>query len=224
MNTATSRSHHGSAPPAPRGRLPVVVPESIDASELPTLVSSQTLARAVKRLFDITLSGLGLLVLAPLLAVLAAIVRLDSEGPAFYSQPRVGRGDRPFTISKLRTMDGSGEVTRVGRLLRPTGIDELPQLWQVFKGDMSIVGPRPEEPHRAARWERELPDYRARHLVRPGITGWAQVNGLRGKVSIAERLRYDLQYLKSWTLMLDWRILFWTVAAVWRDTRRELGS
>jgi lipopolysaccharide/colanic/teichoic acid biosynthesis glycosyltransferase len=177
-------------------------------------------ARAAKRAFDIACAAVGLLVTAPLLAVLAALIRLESGGPVLFRQPRMGRGRRTFVIGKLRTMDEEGRVTRIGRLLRPTGIDELPQLWHVLRGDMSIVGPRPEVLDRVPRWDRELPDYWARHLMRPGITGWAQVNGLRGDVSIPERLRHDLQYLGMWSLMLDARILWRTMATVWRDTRR----
>src|SRR5437762_75475 len=127
-----------------------------------------------------------LVLTAPLLAVVAALIWIESGGPVLFRQPRMGRGGRPFVISKLRTMDSHGRVTRVGRLLRPTGIDELPQLWHVLKGQMSVVGPRPEVLDRVPRWDRELPDYWARHLMRPGITGWAQVNGLRGDVSIPE--------------------------------------
>jgi lipopolysaccharide/colanic/teichoic acid biosynthesis glycosyltransferase len=177
-------------------------------------------ARAIKRLFDVGFALTGLLLTAPILALVAALIRLESGGPVLFRQPRMGHGHRPFVISKLRTMTDDGRITRVGRWLRPTGIDELPQLWHVLVGDMSVVGPRPEVLDRVPRWDREIPDYWARHLMRPGITGWAQVNGLRGDVSIPERLRYDLQYLGTWSLRLDLRILWRTMATVWRDTRR----
>jgi lipopolysaccharide/colanic/teichoic acid biosynthesis glycosyltransferase len=177
--------------------------------------------RAVKRLFDVAFAAVALLLAAPLLALVALLIRLDSPGPVLFRQRRMGLGHRPFVISKLRTMDRAGRVTRVGRLLRPTGIDELPQLWHVLTGQMSVVGPRPEVLDRVPRWDRELPDYWARHLMRPGITGWAQVNGLRGDISpIPERLRHDLHYLSTWTLALDAQILWRTFATVWRDTAR----
>jgi len=177
-------------------------------------------ARAVKRAFDVLVALVGLVIAAPLLAVVAALIWLESGGPVLYRQRRMGYGHRPFVIGKLRTMDDAGRVTRVGRLLRPTGLDELPQLWHVLVGQMSVVGPRPEVLDRVPRWERELPDYWARHLMRPGITGWAQVNGLRGDVSIPERLRYDLQYLATWSLRVDALVLWRTLGTIWRDTRR----
>jgi lipopolysaccharide/colanic/teichoic acid biosynthesis glycosyltransferase len=178
------------------------------------------LGRAIKRLFDITFALVGLLLTGPILLLVSALIWLESGGPVLFRQPRMGTGHHPFVINKLRTMTDDGRVTRVGRWLRPTGIDELPQLWHVLVGDMSVVGPRPEVLDRVPRWDRELPDYWARHLMRPGITGWAQVNGLRGDVSIPERLRYDLQYLCTWSLWLDVRILWRTIATIWQDTRR----
>jgi lipopolysaccharide/colanic/teichoic acid biosynthesis glycosyltransferase len=192
---------------------------------LEQLVARQPrVALFLKRLFDVAFAALALVVTAPLLVVVAALIWIESGGPILFRQPRMGRGGRPFVISKLRTMDRDGRVTRVGRLLRPTGIDELPQLWHVLQGQMSVVGPRPEVLDRVPRWDRELPDYWARHLMRPGITGWAQVNGLRGDVSIPERLRHDLQYLCTFSLGLDARILWRTMATIWRDTRRTYGG
>jgi lipopolysaccharide/colanic/teichoic acid biosynthesis glycosyltransferase len=176
-------------------------------------------ARAAKRVFDVVFAVLVLVITSPVLAVAAALIWMESGGPVLFRQPRMGHRRRPFVIGKLRTMDGNGRVTRVGRMLRPTGIDELPQLWHVLTGEMSVVGPRPEVLDRVPRWERELPDYWSRHLMRPGITGWAQVNGLRGDVSIPERLHYDLQYLCTWSLRLDAQVLWRTMATVWRDTR-----
>jgi lipopolysaccharide/colanic/teichoic acid biosynthesis glycosyltransferase len=181
-----------------------------------------SLPRAVKRGFDIACGAVGLALTAPLLATLAALIRLDSRGPAFYRGPRMGRGQRSFVMIKLRTMDGSGRVTRVGRWLRPTGLDELPQLWHVLTGRMSVVGPRPEVLDRVAGYQARMPLYAARHLMRPGITGWAQVNGLRGEASpIDRRLEHDLYYVGSWSLGLDARILWRTPAAIWRDLRRR---
>jgi len=150
------------------------------------------------------------------------VIPLDSPGPALFYQRRTGLHQRPFVLVKLRTMDSDGRVTRVGRFLRPTGLDELPQLWNVLKGDMSVIGPRPEIPERVERFESDHPGFRTRHLIRPGITGWAQVNGLRGNVPISERLRFDIQYLQERTLTLDGRILLRTVSTVLADTLREL--
>jgi lipopolysaccharide/colanic/teichoic acid biosynthesis glycosyltransferase len=179
-------------------------------------------ARALKRVGDVALAASGLAVTAPLVAVLAALVRLDSPGATFFFQRRTGLDQRPFTLVKLRTMDDAQRVTRVGLWLRPLGLDELPQLWNVLRGDMSLVGPRPEVPQRVEGLRRRLPAYDARHFVRPGITGWAQVNGLRGDISPpAERLRRDLEYLHDWNLALDLRILLRTASAVWRDTVRS---
>ena len=180
---------------------------------------------AAKRLTDIVLSLVGLVVTAPLVAVFAILIRVDSEGPVFFCQTRIGRDGRPFKLVKLRTMhvESGARATRVGCILRPMGLDELPQFWNVLAGDMSIVGPRPERPHLVDEYQSTLPGYRARHVVRPGITGLAQVHGLRGRSgSIAERLRYDLEYVRTWNPAKDFLILARTVTAVWRDTRREL--
>jgi putative colanic acid biosynthesis UDP-glucose lipid carrier transferase len=176
-----------------------------------------------KRVIDVTLAAAGLVLTAPLMIGLGVLVSLDSPGPALFLQRRPGRSRAPFTIVKLRTMDAQGRVTSVGRFLRPMGLDELPQLWNVLKGDMSLIGPRPEVLERVERYEREIPGYRDRYQIRPGITGWAQVNGLRGdnKVSIAERLRFDIQYLREWSPALDGRILLRTVSTVLRDTLRS---
>jgi lipopolysaccharide/colanic/teichoic acid biosynthesis glycosyltransferase len=182
--------------------------------------SKPVLARAAKRLFDVLFASLVLLATAPFVLLLAAIIPLESWGSPLYRQLRMGYNQKPFTLFKLRTMHADGRPTRVGALLRPLGLDELPQLLNVLRGEMSVVGPRPEVLDRVPGHLRNLPDYWVRHLVRPGITGWAQINGLRGHVSIAERLRYDLEYVADWTLLLDVRILFLTTAAVWRDARR----
>jgi lipopolysaccharide/colanic/teichoic acid biosynthesis glycosyltransferase/glycosyltransferase involved in cell wall biosynthesis len=177
---------------------------------------------AAKRFADVALAASGLVLAAPLLASLAALIPLDSRGPPLFYQRRPGLDDRPFTLVKLRTMDARGRVTRLGRMLRPLGLDELPQLWNVLKGDMSLIGPRPEVLERAQRYVHELPGYGTRHQMRPGITGWAQVNGLRGNVSIAKRLEFDIHYLREWNLSLDGRILLRTVSTVLGDTLRDL--
>jgi lipopolysaccharide/colanic/teichoic acid biosynthesis glycosyltransferase/glycosyltransferase involved in cell wall biosynthesis len=183
-------------------------------------------AHAAKRAFDVTVAAFGLVVTAPLVVGLGVLVSLDSPGPPLFYQARAGRNRVPFTIVKLRTMDAQGRVTSVGRFLRPTGFDELPQLWNVLSGDMSLIGPRPEVLDRIERHERDVPGYPERYRIRPGITGWAQVNGLRGdnNVSIAERLRFDTHYLREWSPALDGRILLRTVSTVLRDTLRSLRS
>jgi lipopolysaccharide/colanic/teichoic acid biosynthesis glycosyltransferase/glycosyltransferase involved in cell wall biosynthesis len=246
-STPTNGTTHANGMTVPRGaqngngkkiHLPVLPssyggPANVEAKSnghgraIDTLVLEDTLrpspaGLAAKRLVDITLAASGLVLTAPLVAALAALIPLDSAGSPFFRQRRIGLHQRPFTMIKLRTMDPQGTVTRIGRVLRPTGLDELPQLWNVLKGDMSLIGPRPEVIERVARFESDLPGFGNRHLIRPGITGWAQVNGLRGNVSIAERLQFDIQYLRERSLALDGRILVRTVSTVLSDTLREL--
>ncbi|HTB72017.1 MAG TPA: sugar transferase [Polyangiaceae bacterium] len=206
--------------PAPRAPAPARTPLE-DGSQRRT---SPRAALVSKRVIDVGLAASGLVLAAPLMLGLGLLVSLDSPGPALFFQRRAGRDRVPFTIVKLRTMDAAGRVTRLGRVLRPSGLDELPQLWNVLTGDMSLIGPRPEVLDRVSRYEREIPGYRARYAVRPGITGWAQVNGLRGdrNVSMADRLRLDLEYLREWSPALDRRILARTVSTVLRDTLRSL--
>jgi lipopolysaccharide/colanic/teichoic acid biosynthesis glycosyltransferase len=186
------------------------------------LASRSPRGHAGKRTIDVALAASGLVLAAPLLVSLGLLIPLDSPGPALFRQRRWGLNQEPFTMVKLRTMDARGRVTRLGRLLRPTGLDELPQLWNVIKGDMSLIGPRPEVPERAQRFERDLPGYQGRHSIRPGITGWAQVNGLRGDVPIARRLEFDMEYLREWSFALDGRILLRTFSTILGDTVREL--
>lgn len=184
--------------------------------------------RTAKRTFDIVLSALFLLACAPLMALVAILVRLDSRGPSLYRQRRVGRDGREFTILKFRSMpvdaeERSGPVigeaadpraTRLGAFLRRTCIDELPQLWNVLAGEMSLVGPRPERPVFVEQFDREVPRYFSRHRVKSGVTGWAQVNGLRGKTSIAERTKYDIFYVENWSVIFDLKILLLTARQV----------
>ncbi len=185
--------------------------------------------RAVKRAMDVGLAGLGLLAASPVLALLALAVRLDSPGSVFFAQARLGRDGRPFTIYKFRTMPpdaepdgpvwarrGDDRATRLGAWLRRYSLDELPQLWNVLTGDMSLVGPRPERPHFVDQFRASVPKYDDRHLVRCGLTGWAQVNGLRGDVSIEARTRSDIWYVENWTVLLDLRIMLKTVAEIFR--------
>jgi Undecaprenyl-phosphate glucose phosphotransferase len=185
----------------------------------------------VKRAFDLAGSGLGLIVLSPVLAALAILVKLDSPGPVFYLQERVGLNGRRFRMLKFRSMrvdaDEGGTAgwttkndprrTRLGTTLRRLSLDELPQLWNVFVGDMSLVGPRPEQPEHVDRFRASVPRYMLRHHVRAGMTGWAQVNGLRGDTPLERRIEFDLYYIQHWSLFFDLRILWLTLGRVFRD-------
>jgi exopolysaccharide biosynthesis polyprenyl glycosylphosphotransferase len=178
-----------------------------------------------KRILDLLVSGLVLIVLAPLLALIAAALKLSSSAPVLFKQQRVGQSGRRFWIYKFTTMtptsaDASDtrwttaedeRITRLGRILRPTGLDELPQLFNVLRGDMSLVGPRPERPHFVEIFRREIPGYLTRHQLKPGITGWAQVCGWRGDTSIRRRVEHDLYYLQHWSVWFDLKILRLTV-------------
>ena len=183
--------------------------------------------RALKRCEDVLGAAVGLVLASPVIAASALFVKLSSPGPVFYRQERCGEHGRPFTLLKLRTMRTDAEkdtgpvftaendprATRVGAFLRRWNLDELPQLWNVLRGDMSLVGPRPERPHFVEQFKEDIGRYMWRHVSKPGITGWAQVNGLRGNTSIDERIRYDLYYLENWSLAFDLKILLRTVFA-----------
>jgi exopolysaccharide biosynthesis polyprenyl glycosylphosphotransferase len=183
--------------------------------------------RVAKRGVDFTLSALLLLVLSPVLCLIAFLVRLSSSGPVFYRQERVGMDGRPFSILKFRSMRTDAEAasgpvwasrddprrTRVGTFLRKTSMDELPQLINVLKGEMSLVGPRPERPYFVEQFRANVPKYLDRHRVKTGMTGWAQVNGLRGDTSIEERIKFDLYYIENWSFALDFKILVRTIRA-----------
>jgi Undecaprenyl-phosphate glucose phosphotransferase len=180
----------------------------------------------VKRGMDIVLSLTGLLLLSPLLVFIAGLVKATSRGPVFYRQERCGLNGRPFQMLKFRSMRVDAEQqtgavwarkddprrTRLGTFLRKTSLDELPQLINVLKGDMSLVGPRPERPVFIRQFSKTIPNYMARHCVKAGITGWAQVHGWRGNTSLRKRVQYDLYYITHWTPWLDLRILWMTVA------------
>jgi len=186
---------------------------------------------AVKRLVDITVSLAALAVCAPLMALLAAIIKLDSPGPVLYVQERVTRGGLRFRLLKFRSMpvdaeDSTGPVwavpndprlTRVGRVMRHYSLDELPQFVNVLRGEMSVVGPRPERPYFIEQFQATVPNYLARQQTKAGITGWAQVHGLRGNTSIEERARYDLYYVTHWSLLLDLRIMVLTLTRMFHD-------
>jgi Undecaprenyl-phosphate glucose phosphotransferase len=179
----------------------------------------------VKRAMDVALSLAALVLLSPLLALIALLVKLTSPGPVFYRQERCGLNGKTFPMLKFRSMrvdaeQQSGAVwarkddprrTRLGTFLRQTSLDELPQLFNVVRGDMSLVGPRPERPVFIQHFSKTVPSYMARHRVKAGITGWAQVHGWRGNTSLRKRLQYDLYYITHWTPWLDLRILWMTV-------------
>ncbi|HWG92632.1 MAG TPA: sugar transferase [Mycobacteriales bacterium] len=186
----------------------------------------------LKRVLDVVASATALLLLSPLLAVLALLVRLEGGPGVLFRQERVGVDGRPFELLKLRSLrpvDEAESATNwniahddrlgpVGRFLRSTSLDELPQLWNILRGDMTLVGPRPERPHFVAAFTRSFPRYTARHRVPAGLTGWAQVHGLRGDTSIEDRARFDNYYIENWSLWADVKILLRTVAAVLRRT------
>ena len=177
----------------------------------------------VKRSFDLVVSSLGLIVLSPLLILIAVGVKLSSPGPVFFRQKRVGYLRREFEMLKFRSMRVNNEEntawtkdkdprrTKFGSFLRKTSLDELPQLWNTFKGDMSLVGPRPELPHFVEQFRETIPLYMVKHQVKPGMTGWAQVNGYRGDTSIEKRIEMDLWYIENWSPWLDIKILIRTV-------------
>ena len=186
-------------------------------------------AQKLKRLIDFLASGIILFFMSPVIALAVIAIKLDSPGPVFYTQQRVGKDRQVFTIYKFRSMESGSEkagarwaaekdprVTRVGKLLRLTHIDELPQIWNIFKGDMSLVGPRPERPEFVDTLEDELPYYYVRHTVKPGLTGWAQINYRYG-ASVEDahiKLEYDLYYVKNMSVFLDLKILLRTVGVV----------
>jgi sugar transferase (PEP-CTERM system associated) len=183
-----------------------------------------------RRFFSVVISLVGLILALPLIPLIILAIRLDSEGPAFYTQTRMGRGGSLFKLWKFRTMrvdaelatgpqwagDNDPRVTRVGRFLRTSRLDEIPQLWCVLRGDMAFVGPRPERPEFIELLSEKIPFYRVRHMVRPGVTGWAQINYRYGSSweDALEKLQYDLFYIKNASLGLDLLILFQTVKTV----------
>jgi Undecaprenyl-phosphate glucose phosphotransferase len=175
----------------------------------------------IKRTFDLLSCGLGIILISPLLILIATAVKLSSKGPVFYSQIRVGLNGKEFKMWKFRSMRVATEnedliswsskddprKTKVGELIRKTSLDELPQLWNVIIGDMSLVGPRPERPHFVEQFRNDIPNYMLRHKMKAGITGWAQVNGWRGDTSLIKRIECDIYYIKNWSLWLDFKII-----------------
>ena len=178
----------------------------------------------IKRGVDLIGAAVALILFSPVMLIAAAGIKLTSPGPVIYSQERVGLHNRPFKMYKFRSMavqppareksqwttPGDPRVTSIGRFIRKTSIDEMPQLFNVLKGNMSLVGPRPERPFFVEKFKEEIPRYMIKHQVRPGMTGWAQVNGYRGDTSITKRIEHDLYYIENWTLGFDVKILFLT--------------
>jgi Undecaprenyl-phosphate glucose phosphotransferase len=179
----------------------------------------------LKRSIDVLISGAALLFLAPLAGIIALLIRVTSNGPAIFRQERMGLDGKRFYAWKFRSMyDGAerdtGPVwareddprcTPVGKLLRRSSLDEIPQLWNVLRGDMSLVGPRPERPFFVEQFKQRIPQYMLRHKVKAGLTGWAQVNGWRGNTSLEKRIEYDLYYIENWSVSLDFKILWLTL-------------
>jgi exopolysaccharide biosynthesis polyprenyl glycosylphosphotransferase len=200
-----------------------------DIEGLPTINLSETplagWSVAVKRAFDFFIASLALVLLAPFFGLLALLIWLEDRGPVFYRQVRMGLDAVPFEILKFRSMRVGAEAvtgavftdrddprrTRIGRWLRAWSLDELPQLWNVVRGEMSLVGPRPERPQFVEQFRAEFPHYMLRHKVRAGMTGWAQVHGWRGNTSIRMRIEHDLYYIENWSLLLDLKILLMTI-------------
>lgn len=187
--------------------------------------------RILKRGCDVLGSALGLVVSAPFIALLALLIRRESPGRTFFGQERIGAGHRPFRMWKLRSMRpdaaaadnlsqsttaGDPRLLRIGRFMRRWNLDELPQFWNVLRGDMSLIGPRPERTYHVDRLTDEIPHYLPRHVVKPGMTGWAQVNNLRGASDLTLRIQYDIYYIENWSLWLDVQILLLTLAR-WRN-------
>lgn len=177
-----------------------------------------------KRAVDIVGALVGLIGTAPIVLILAILIKRESPGPIFYRQRRTGLYGRPFDMYKLRSMRVDAEATsgarwavendprrtKIGTFMRRTNLDELPQFWNVLMGHMSLVGPRPERPELIQRFETEIPHYNPRHEVRPGITGWAQINGLRGNTSLVDRIKHDLYYIENWSPWFDFQIMLMT--------------
>ncbi len=203
-------------------------PSLDDLGGLPLLTVRDVAQRGwklvLKRAMDVVGASIGLILFSPLMLLIAILIKLDSPGPVFYVQERMGLDGRPFLMLKFRSMRADAEKegpgwtrpddprrTRVGMILRRLNLDELPQLINVLLGDMSLVGPRPERPVYVEQFRRVIPRYMERHREKAGITGWAQINGLRGDTSITERTKYDLWYVENWSLWLDIKILLRTL-------------
>ena len=186
---------------------------------------SNWINKAIKRACDIIGSLLCIIIFAIPMIITAIIIKSTSKGPLIFKQTRIGLHNREFKMYKFRSMEvqppdkeknawttmNDPRVTPIGKFIRKTSIDELPQLFNVLKGDMSLVGPRPERPFFVEKFKEEIPRYMVKHQVRPGMTGWAQVSGYRGDTSIIKRIEHDLFYIENWTLGFDIKILFLTI-------------
>ena len=186
---------------------------------------TNTLNWIMKRAVDVVGALCGLIIASPIMFLAAIFVKASSPGPVIFKQERVGLHNKPFYMYKFRTMEmqkpsqekkawtvkDDPRVTRVGKILRKTSLDELPQLFNILAGEMSLVGPRPERPLFVEKFKEEVPRYMIKHQVRPGLTGWAQINGYRGDTSIRKRIEYDIFYIENWTMGLDFKIMFLTI-------------
>lgn len=186
---------------------------------------TNTLNWCIKRMMDILVSLVGLVVSLPIMLAAAIAIKCTSRGPVIFKQERIGLHNKPFRMYKFRTMEvqkpsqeekgwttkDDPRVTKVGKFLRRTSIDELPQLFNIIKGDMSVVGPRPERPQFVEQFKEEIPRYMVKHQVRPGLTGWAQINGYRGDTSIKRRIEHDIFYIENWTISFDIKIMLLTI-------------
>ncbi len=186
---------------------------------------TNTLNWVCKRAVDIVGSATGIILFSPIMLIVALAVKLTSRGPIVFKQERVGLHNKTFKMYKFRTMEiqkaqaeqkawtvkDDPRVTKIGRFLRHTSLDELPQLFNILAGEMSLVGPRPERPQFVEKFREEIPRYMIKHQVRPGLTGWAQINGYRGDTSIRKRIEHDLFYIENWTMSLDFKIMFLTI-------------
>lgn len=181
------------------------------------------LGRISKRLFDIVSCSLGVLLLSPLFIIISILVKCTSKGPIFFKQNRVTKDGKVFKMLKFRSMridmpegdphlteENDPRVTKIGKILRKTSLDEIPQFFNVIAGSMSLIGPRPERPELEAQFMKTIPGYNMRHKMKAGISGWAQVNGLRGNTSIEERIDYDLYYIRNWSFSFDMKIVIFT--------------
>ena len=207
------------------GRVPVLGVEE--------LVITKLFNRALKRGVDLAGAVAGLVISAPVVALLAVLIKCESPGgPVLFRQQRIGAGHRPFTLWKLRSMApgaaaadhervstpaGDPRLLRIGVFIRRWNLDELPQFWNVLRGEMSLVGPRPERPYHVEKLAEAIPHYLPRHLVKPGMTGWAQVNGLRGDSDLEQRIQHDIYYIENWSPWLDLQILLLTLVR-WKNT------
>ena len=186
---------------------------------------TNTLNWVAKRVVDVVVALVGLVVSSPVMLISAIAIGCTSRGPIIFKQERIGLHNKPFQMYKFRTMKvqkpsseekewttrDDPRVTKVGKFLRRTSVDELPQLFNILKGDMSVVGPRPERPQFVDKFKEEIPRYMVKHQVRPGLTGWAQINGYRGDTSIKRRIEYDIFYIENWTMSFDIKIMFLTI-------------